>query len=131
MVENGQMNHAAMGHGDHKMDQMSPENLGIDAKMDHMSHGMSHELTHDDMMKMYFYFGYENVQMLLKNWQINTPIQLLWSCVILFFVTLFHEWLRVWRDNQATSELYQLWNSTVPDHKMSIFVKLFRLYCIA
>merc|ERR1712228_553571 len=99
MQENGQMNHDAMGHGGHKMpmDHMVPE-----TGMNHeIGHG-AHELTHDDMMKMYFYFGYENVQMLLKNWQINTPIELLWSCVILFIVTLFHEWLRVWRDNQAT-----------------------------
>ena len=84
------MNHENMDHGN--MDH---------GNMDHgnMDHG---GLSHDDMMKMYFYFGYENVQMLLKNWKINTPIELLWTCCILFFVTLFHEWLRVWRDNQAT-----------------------------
>ena len=64
----------------------------------------AHTLSHDDMMKMYFYFGYENVQMIFKDWLINSPLSLFWTCLILVIVTLFHEWLRVWRDNLQTSK---------------------------
>ena len=41
--------------------------------MNHMKHKMhdnsahAHE-EHDMMMMMYFYFGYENVQMIIKDW---------------------------------------------------------------
>lgn len=103
------MDHAAMGHDTHSMMGSDPApgmmaEPDIELIMQHpVDHG-SHVLSHDDMMKMYFYFGYENVQMLLKNWQINTPVQLLWSCLILVLITLFHEWLRVWRENQSISK---------------------------
>lgn len=62
-------------------------------------------MNHDEMMKMYFYFGVEDVQMLFKSWVVNSPKEMALSCLVMFFLTLFHEWLRVWRDNLVTSEL--------------------------
>ncbi len=62
-------------------------------------------MNHDEMMKMYFYFGVDDVQMLFKSWVVNSPREMALSCLVLFLLTLFHEWLRVWRDNLVTSKL--------------------------
>ena len=42
--------------------------------MNHMKHEMHDANVHEDhdmMMMMYFYFGYENVQMIIKAWVQN------------------------------------------------------------
>merc|ERR1711953_657063 len=71
------------------------------SNMDHSQHS-NMMMSHDEMMKMYFYFGVEDVQMLFKSWVVNSPKDMALSCLVLFLLTLFHEWLRVWRDNLVT-----------------------------
>ena len=39
--------------------------------MKHEMHGANVHENHDMMMMMYFYFGYENVQMIIKAWVQN------------------------------------------------------------
>jgi len=100
--------HHGMHHQQHEQ-QTVPEVMVDLALPESMSESNPHQydhLSHDDMMKMYFYFGYENVQMIIKSWRINSPLDLFWTCLVLFIVTLFHEWLRVWRDNMTTSKFH-------------------------
>jgi copper transporter 1 len=104
--------HHGMHHQQHEQ-QTVPEvmvDLALPESMSESNPHQSGHLSHDDMMKMYFYFGYENVQMIIKSWRINSPLDLFWTCLVLFIVTLFHEWLRVWRDNMTTKLICGLQN---------------------
>ena len=64
------MNH--MNHG--SMD------LSGHASMDHASHGGDHG-SHS--MATYFYIGYDDVQMVLKNWIVDDLPSLLGTCLVL------------------------------------------------
>lgn len=95
-MDHSNMNHEMMNHG-------NMESQMVDhSKMDHSQHSNMMAMNHDEMMKMYFYFGVEDVQMLFKSWVVNSPKDMALSCLVMFLLTLFHEWLRVWRDNLVT-----------------------------
>lgn len=67
----------------------------------------------DDMMMMYFYFGYENVQMIIKNWIIDNVPEMVGSCTGLFMVAIIYEFLKVFRDVK-TQELNKQFEKKEP-----------------
>jgi len=77
------MNHGSMDHSGH-------------ASMDHANHGGDHG-SHS--MATYFYIGYDDVQMVLKNWIVDDLPSLLGTCLVLVAIVLVAEWLRLWREN--------------------------------
>ena len=112
MNEDAHSMHHGMHHGMHHQqhEERTVPEVMVDLALPESNPHESGHLSHDDMMKMYFYFGYENVQMIIKSWRINSPLDLFWTCLVLFIVTLFHEWLRVWRDNMTTSKTFTLYS---------------------
>jgi copper transporter 1 len=83
-----------------------------------IEHGMEHGVDHSQHnaqtehgshnMATYFYFGFENVQMLFKKWIISDIKSLLFACIILLVICIFAEWLRVWRENKSTAMICAL-----------------------
>ena len=49
-------------------------------------------------MKMYFWFGYENIQLILKPWFVNNIKDLAASCSGLFMIGIIFEFLKVFRE---------------------------------
>lgn len=76
MMSHGSMDHSAQGTMDH-------------TGGGHGSHSMA----------TYFYVGYDDVQMVLKNWIVDDLASLLGTCLLLVAIVLVAEWLRLWREN--------------------------------
>jgi copper transporter 1 len=68
---------------------------------------------HDMMMMMYFYFGYENVQMIIKNWIIDNIPDMVGSCTGLFLIAIIFEFFKVFRDVK-TQELNKQFEKKEP-----------------
>lgn len=99
-------------HGDHMMHDMSgthttltPHSVFHDG---HNAHDHGSHAADDHGMATYFYFGYENVQMILQQWRIDDIQSLIISCVMVAVLTLLSEWLRVWRDNRTTQMILRV-----------------------
>lgn len=86
-----------MAH-DHTMHEM-PADSSLHAG--HGGHGTDHG------MATYFYFGFENVQMLFQKWIINDLSSLLFACFILMVICIFSEWLKIWRENTTTKMIFK------------------------
>ena len=74
-----------MGQGRGAHDNMNHQ-MPINSRMEHDASGhMGHNMGHgtDHGMATYFYFGFENVQMLFEKWIINDISTLLFACFIL------------------------------------------------
>ena len=99
-----------------------------DAHMDHsnhMDHGSMDDSTmnHDHSnhaghsMATYFYFGYNDVQMVLENWVIDSISSLLIASLILIIIVIFAEYLRLWRENFQLAMIQKI--QSRPDSSLS------------
>merc|ERR1712131_427712 len=104
------------------LNQILQNHQGSTHDMNHMNHDMHdvHEMHdgnvhegHDMMMMMYFYFGYENVQMIIKNWIIDNIPDMVGSCTGLFLIAIIFEFLKVFRDVK-TQELNKQFEKKEP-----------------
>ena len=65
-------------------------------------------------MKMYFWFGYENIQLILKPWFVNNIPDLIGSCSGLFMIGIIYEFIKVYREVKTNGELtYQFTERTL------------------
>lgn len=66
----------------------------------HGDHVMSPDTGHGDhmMMKMTFYFGYKNVELLFAGLVINTPGGMVGACIAVFLLAVFYEGLKIGRE---------------------------------
>ena len=91
-MDHGSMDHSKMNHGDHS---------------NHAGHSMA----------TYFYFGYNDVQMVLENWVIDSITSLLIACLILIIIVIFAEYLRLWRENFQLAMIQKI--QSRPDSSLS------------
>ena len=91
-MDHGSMDHSKMNHGDHS---------------NHAGHSMA----------TYFYFGYNDVQMVLENWVIDSITSLLIACLILVIIVIFAEYLRLWRENFQLAMIQKI--QSRPDSSLS------------
>jgi len=98
--DHSQMDHS---HHDHAMmhaTTASPVHAADDhAGHDHSAHGATgHEMHAKCGMKMAFYFGYENIELLFQGIIINTPGEMAGACVAMFILAILYEGLKIGRE---------------------------------
>ena len=81
-----------------------------------MNHG-DHSNHAGHSMATYFYFGYNDVQMVLENWVIDSITSLLIACLILIIIVIFAEYLRLWRENFQLAMIQKI--QSRPDSSLS------------
>ncbi|EFO27179.1 ctr copper transporter [Loa loa] len=100
-----------LGNQESNVEIMDKDEMhGYNGQMDHyhmhemndglMKHGKGHDYQHDGHgahnMKMWFHFGYREI-ILFEFWQIESLYGLLLSCLLIFIMACFYEWIKWFR----------------------------------
>ena len=56
-------------------------------------------------MKMFYYFGHEDVQLFFEKWKIDSHSEMALACGIIFILTCTGEFIRLWKEHQLGKSL--------------------------
>jgi len=101
-MDHSNHDHSQMDHSHHDHAMMHATTASpVHAADDHAGHdhaAMDHSAHAKCGMKMSFYFGYENIELLFQGIIINTPGEMVGACFAMFILAILYEGLKVGRE---------------------------------